>query len=296
MKKVKKAVIPVAGFGTRFLPATKSQPKEMLPIVDRPVIHYVVEEAVSSGIETVILVTTQNKRAIEDYFDSNPELEEHLRKAGKIELLEKIRKISDMADFVYIRQKGPYGNGTPVLNAEHVVGNEPFAVLWGDDIMESKVPRLKQLIEVYEKYENPVLTAYPVDDEGTRRYGIIDGEKIEEKVLKVRSILEKPGPEKAPSRIASLGGYILTPDIFGALKKTPPGKDNEVWLVDGIFNLAKKRPIYACLVEGRYYDVGSKAGWLKANISYALKNEGTVKEIKSYIKKLVEEEFEERQD
>lgn len=288
MKKIKKAVIPVAGFGTRFLPATKSQPKEMLPIVDRPAIHYVVEEAVLSGIETVILVTTQNKRAIEDYFDLSPDLEEHLRKTGKLELLEKIREISEMAEFVYIRQKGPYGNGTPVLNAEHVIGDEPFAVLWGDDIVESEKPRLKQLMEVFEKYGDPVLTGYPVDDEGTKKYGIVEGEKVEEKVLKVKSIVEKPGPEKAPSRTASLGGYILTPDIFDALRSTPPGKDNEVWLVDGIFNLIKKRPVYACIVEGIYHDVGSKAGWLKANISYALENEEIAEEIKKYIKEIAE--------
>ncbi|MBC7190608.1 UTP--glucose-1-phosphate uridylyltransferase GalU [Candidatus Aerophobetes bacterium] len=286
--KIKKAVIPAAGFGTRFLPATKSQPKEMLPIVDRPAIHYVVEEVVLSGIETIILVTTQNKRAIEDYFDLSPDLEEHLRKTGKFELLEKIREISEMAEFVYIRQKGPYGNGTPVLNAEHVIGDEPFAVLWGDDIVESQKPRLKQLMEVFEKYGDPVLTGYPVNDEGTKKYGIIEGEKVEEKVLKVKSIVEKPGPEKAPSRIASLGGYILTPDIFDALRSTSPGKDNEVWLVDGIFNLAKKRPVYACLIEGIYHDVGSKAGWLKANISYALKNEEIAEEIKNYIKEIAE--------
>jgi len=288
MKKVSKVVIPVAGFGTRFLPATKSQPKEMLPVVDKPTIHYIVEEAVSSGIKTVIFVTAKNKKAIEDYFDRSPDLERHLKSTGKEALLEDIKRLSEMADFIYIRQKGPYGNGTPVLNASSIIEDEPFAVVWGDDLVESETPRLKQLIEVYECYENPVLTAYPVDEEGTKKYGIIDGEKVEEHVLKVKNIVEKPGPEKAPSRIAALGGYILTPDIFDALRKTSPGKDNELWLVDGIFNLAKKRPVYACLIKGKYHDVGSKIGWLKANIYYALKNKETANLLKSYIKQILD--------
>ena len=289
MKKVTKVVIPVAGFGTRFLPATKSQPKEMLPIVDKPAIHYIVEEAVASGIKTVIFVTTQTKRAIEDYFDSNPDLEEHLEKTEKKDLLKTIREISEMADFVYIRQKGPYGNGTPVLNAECIIEDEPFAVIWGDDLVESEEPRLKQLIEVYERYNSPVLTAYPVSEEDTKRYGIIDGEEVEQGVLRVRSIVEKPGPEKAPSKIAALGGYVLTPDIFDALRKTSLGKDNELWLVDGIFNLAKKRPVYACLIKGKYHDVGSKVGWLKANIDYALKNREVADSLRDYIKNLAKD-------
>ncbi|MCD6575475.1 UTP--glucose-1-phosphate uridylyltransferase GalU [Candidatus Aerophobetes bacterium] len=289
MKKVTKVVIPVAGFGTRFLPATKSQPKEMLPIVDKPAIHYIVEEAVASGIKTVIFVTTQTKRAIEDYFDSNPDLEEHLEKTEKKDLLKTIREISEMADFVYIRQKGPYGNGTPVLNAECIIEDEPFAVIWGDDLVESEEPRLKQLIEVYERYNSPVLTAYPVSEEDTKRYGIIDGEEVEQGVLRVRSIVEKPGPEKAPSKIAALGGYVLTPDIFDALRKTSLGKDNELWLVDSIFNLAKKRPVYACLIKGKYHDVGSKVGWLKANIDYALKNREVADSLRDYIKNLAKD-------
>ena len=271
MKRVTKVVIPVAGFGTRFLPITKTQPKEMLPIIDKPTIQYIVEEAVASGIKTVILVTSQNKRAVEDYFDHSLDLEKHLEERREIAFLDQIRKISEMADFIYIRQKGPYGNGTPVLNAESVIGDEPFAVIWGDDLVQSDEPRLKQLMKVYERYKSPVLTAYPVDDEGTKKYGIINGEKIEENVIKVKNILEKPGPTKAPSRIATLGGYILTPDIFDVLRKTALGKGNELWLVDAIFSLAKKRPIYASLIKGKYYDLGSKTGWLKANIDYALK-------------------------
>jgi len=289
MKKVRKIVIPVAGFGTRFLPVTKTVPKEMLPIVDKPTIQYIVEEAVASGIKTVIIVTGKDKKEVEDYFDRSFDLEQHLERKGKLDLLQKVRRLQEMADFIYIRQKGPYGNGTPVLNAEPIIGDEPFAVIWGDDVMESEKPRLRQLMEVYERYEGPVLTAYSVDDEGTKKYGIIDGEKIEPDVIKVKNIVEKPGPKKAPSRIASLGGYILTPDIFDALKNTSPGKDNELWLVDGIFNLAKKRDIYACLVRGVYHDVGSKVGWLKANIAYALKDKKIAPFLENYLKEIVAE-------
>ena len=288
MKKITKVVIPVAGFGTRFLPATKVLPKEMLPIVDKPTIHYIVEEAVASGVETVILVTTQTKRAVEDYFDNSVDLERHLERTGKLKLLNEIKRISEMANFVYIRQKGLYGNGTPVLNAESAIGDEPFAVIWGDDLVESETPRLRQLIEVYERYESPVLTACSVDDEGTNKYGIIDGKEVEPGVLKVKSIVEKPGPDRAPSRVAAMGGYVLTPDIFDALRGTSLGKGNELWLVDGIFSLAKKRPIYACLIKGKHHDVGSKIGWLRANIDYALQNKEIAPSLRAYLAKLVE--------
>lgn len=289
MADINKIVIPAAGFGTRFLPATKAQPKEMLPILDKPTIQYIVEEAVAAGIETVIMVISQNKNSIEDHFDRNPQLEQHLEESGKPEIRTKLRQISEMADFIFIRQKGPYGNGTPVLNAKPVIGDEPFAVIWGDDLVKSEKPRLTQLLEVYRRYRNPVLTAYQVSDEQTRDYGIIDGEQIEPGVLKVKSIVEKPGPGKAPSRIASIGGYILTPDIFEALEKTPPGKDNELWLVDAIFNLAQRIPLYACLIQGEHHDVGSKLGWLKANIKYGLRNEEIGPELKNYLKELVKE-------
>jgi len=284
MKRVRKVVIPVAGYGTRFLPATKAQPKEMLPIVDKPTVQYIVEEAVASGIETVILVTAQSKRSIEDHFDENPELEEHLEKTGRQDLLESVRHLSREANFVYIRQWGPYGNGTPVLNAEPIIGDEPFAVIWGDDLVKSAVPRLRQLIDVYERYGHSVLTAYPVDDEGTSRYGIIDGTTVAPGVIEVSGVVEKPGPELAPSRIASLGGYVLTSDIFDSLRSTARGKDGELWLIDAIFSLAKKRPIYACLIDGTYYDVGSKLGWLKANIAYALEREELGHELQMFIK------------
>jgi UTP--glucose-1-phosphate uridylyltransferase len=288
MSVIKKCIIPVAGFGTRFLPATKAMPKEMLPIIDKPVIQYIVEEAVASGIEDIILVTGASKRAIEDHFDYNHELQNWLKKNGKEEMREEVKKIADMANFIYIRQKGPYGNGTPVLNAKKIIGDEPFAVIWGDDLFVNKgKPRLKQLMDVYEKYQNPVLTAMKIDDEGTKKYGVIDGKEIEKKVYKINKIVEKPGPEKAPSHIGVLGAYILTPDIFESLEQTKIGQGNELWLVDAIFNLSKKRPLYASLVEGTYYDTGSKLGWLKANVDFALERPDLGKEFKAYLKSVI---------
>ncbi|MDP3900218.1 MAG: UTP--glucose-1-phosphate uridylyltransferase GalU [bacterium] len=284
---IKKAIIPVAGTGTRFLPATKAQPKEMLPIIDKPVVQYIVEEAVASGIEDIILVTGTSKRSIEDHFDYNFALQSFLKKQGKDKERQEIKDIANMANFIYISQKGPYGNGTPVLNCRHVIGDEPFAVIWGDDLFVGDgKPRLRQLIETYEKYGNPVLTCVEVDDEGTKKYGIIDGTEIEDDVIEVKNIIEKPGPEKAPSRFASLGAYILTPDIFAELEKTSLGKDDELWLVDAIFALSKKRPIYAKKVKGKYYDTGSKFGWLKANIDFALNRDDLKDEVKKYLKTL----------
>jgi len=276
----------VAGFGTRFLPVTKAMPKEMLPIIDKPVIQYIVEEAVQSGIEDIVLVTGASKRAIEDHFDYNYELQNWLKKQGKEELREEVKKIADLANFIYIRQKGPYGNGTPVLNAKKVIGNEPFAVIWGDDLFINKngKPRLKQLIDVYNKYQDPVLTAIKIDDEGTKKHGVIDGIKVEEKVYQIKKIIEKPGPQKAPSKIGTIGAYILTPDIFEALEQTKIGQGQELWLVDAIFNLSKKRPIYAALVEGKYYDTGSKLGWLEANVDFALNRQDLNKEFKKFLK------------
>ena len=276
----------MAGFGTRFLPVTKAMPKEMLPIIDKPVIQYIVEEAVQSGIEDIVLVTGASKRAIEDHFDYNYELQNWLKKQGKEELREEVKKIADLANFIYIRQKGPYGNGTPVLNAKKVIGNEPFAVIWGDDLFINKngKPRLKQLIDVYNKYQDPVLTAIKIDDEGTKKHGVIDGIKVEEKVYQIKKIIEKPGPQKAPSKIGTIGAYILTPDIFEALEQTKIGQGQELWLVDAIFNLSKKRPIYAALVEGKYYDTGSKLGWLEANVDFALNRQDLNKEFKKFLK------------
>ncbi len=269
-QKIRKVVIPVAGYGTRFLPATKAMPKEMLPIIDKPVIQYVVEEAVASGIEDVILVTSSAKRAVEDHFDDNHELENWLEKTGKTAQLEAIRQIGKMANFIYVRQKGPYGNATPILNVKHLIGDEPFAVLFGDEIFSGEVPRLKQMIDVYTKYGDPVLGAIPVDDEGTKRYGIIDpAAEVEPGIFQLKGMVEKPGPEKAPSRIASIGAYVLTPDIFNAIVETAPGHGGEYVLLDAIKLLLKTRPIYARVLEGTYHDTGTKIGWLKANIDAA---------------------------
>jgi len=283
--KIRKVVIPVAGLGTRFLPATKAQPKEMLPIVDKPIIQYIVEEAVRAGITDVILVTGSTKRAIEDHFDQNVALEESLKKSGKTKYYKAIKEVAEMANFIYIRQKGPYGNGTPVLNAKKIIGDEPFAVVWGDDIWHCQAkPHLKQLMEVFEKYGDPVLTSIKTNDEGTKKYGIIEGLEIETDVYQVKSIVEKPGPKKTKSRIASLGGFIFTPDIFEALEKTKLGKDNELWLVDAIAQIMKKRPVYAKVVNGEFYDPGSKLGWLKANVEFGLRDKEVAKDFKKFLK------------
>jgi UTP--glucose-1-phosphate uridylyltransferase len=285
--KIKKLVIPVAGYGTRFLPATKAQPKEMLPIVDKPVLQYIVENAVAAGIEDVILVTNFNKRAVEDHFDRLPELENWLIKQGKTKDLEQVKNVAELANFIYIRQKGPYGNGTPILSAKHVIGNEPFAVIFGDDLIVGEVPHLKQLMNVFEEYNAPVLTAYEVDDEGTKSYGILDAKLIKNNIYQVNSIVEKPGPTKAPSRLACPSGYILTPDIFEELEQTPLGKNGELWLVDALARLKEKRPIYACKVQGTYYDMGSKLRWLEANVIFGLQHPELGKDFKKFLSSIL---------
>ncbi|MBI4139321.1 UTP--glucose-1-phosphate uridylyltransferase [Candidatus Uhrbacteria bacterium] len=286
-QNVRKVIIPVAGYGTRFLPATKAMPKEMLPIIDKPVIQYVVEEAVASGIEDVILVTSSAKRAVEDHFDDNHELETWLERTGKEAQLKEIREIGKMANFVYVRQKGPYGNATPVVNVRHLIGDEPFAVLFGDELFMGDVPRLKQMIGVYEKYGDPVLGAIPVDDFGTSRYGILDpAAEVDPGVFQLKGMVEKPGPERAPSRLASIGSYILTPDIFDAINRTKPGHGGEIVLLDAIQRLMEKRPIYARVLDGTYHDTGSKAGWLKANIDTALRRPDLKDEAREMLRKL----------
>ncbi len=268
---VRKVIIPVAGFGTRFLPATKAMPKEMLPIIDKPVIQYVVEEAVASGITDVILVTSGTKRAVEDHFDDNETLEAWLKKTGKNDVLKMIKRIGKLANFIYVRQKGPYGNATPVLNAAHLIGNEPFAVVWGDDVYTGKIPRLKQMIDVYEKYHDPVLGVIKVTPPETKRYGIIDpGVKVEPRVYQIKNVVEKPGPDNTPSLLAANAGYILTPDIFKEIRRMKPGHGGEYVLADAIHMLMKKRPVYARELEGTYHDTGTKLGWLRANIEMAL--------------------------
>ena len=284
--RITKAVIPVAGFGTRFLPVTKAQPKEMLPIVDKPVIQYVVEEAVASGITDIILVTGQGKRAIEDHFDHNAELYNWLIKQGKTKLKAEIKEIAQMANFIYIRQKGAYGNGTPVLCAREVVGDEPFAVLWGDEFIHSKPPRLKQCMKVFEKYGDPVISGIEVED--VSKYGMAETVEVENNVYQITSLIEKPRPEETKSKLATHGCYILTPDIFGALANLKPGKGGEIWLTDAIKGLMKKRPVYACRVQNAtYYDTGSKLGWLKANVDFALERDELKDEFKKYLLKKI---------
>lgn len=287
MSSVRKAIIPVAGFGTRFLPATKAMPKEMLPIIDKPVIQHVVEEAVASGITDIILVTSSSKRSVEDHFDDNPILEAWLKKSGKTRALEEIRSIGTLANFIYVRQKGPYGNATPVFNCRHLIGDEPFAVLFGDEILMGKTPRLAQMIRVFEKYGDPVLAAIEVTQEETRKYGILDpAAEVERGVFQLRGMVEKPGPERAPSRLASIGSYVLTPDIFRVIEKTKRGVGGELVLLDAIRGLMKERPIYAKKIEGRFYDTGSKIGWLRANIERALEREDLAEETRALIKQL----------
>lgn len=289
--KITKAVIPAAGFGTRFLPQTKAMPKEMLPVVDKPVIQYVVEEAVESGIENVIIVTGSNKRAIEDHFDApNEDLTKNLLQGNKEHLLEEVKKISDMANFIYVRQKGAYGNGTPVLAAEAIIENEPFAVLWGDEFIYSKPPRLKQMMDVYEKYGGIVISGVRIPKkEDLKRYGIGDVELVEGNVYKIKQIVEKPDPDTAPSNIMTGGAYILPPEIFGALKEIQPGKGGELWLVDAI-ELLKERgvPLYTVEIQnGKYYDTGNKLEYMKTTVELALDHKEIGADLRAYLKDLL---------
>ena len=291
MKEIHKAVIPAAGFGTRFLPQTKAMPKEMLPIVDKPIIQYVVEECVASGIEDIVMITNWQKRSIEDYFDYPYELEKRLREWGKEKELEEIRKIAEMANFIYIRQKGPYGNATPVLCAEPAIGDEPFVVIWGDEFIYAEPPRLKQMIDVYEKYGGIVISGVRIANKAdVSRYGIADIEPVgkEKNIFKIKSIVEKPKPEEAPSNLATHGAYILPPEIFEEIKKLKPAKGGEIWLIDGINALQKKGiPIYACEIQnGKYYDTGNKLEYLKTVVEFALKNPDINGEFREYLKKL----------
>ena len=290
-KKITKALIPAAGFGTRFLPQTKAMPKEMLPIVDKPVIQYVVEEIVASGIENIIIVTGATKRAIEDHFDEPSEdLVQTLKNGHKIKALEAIRRISDMANFIYIRQKGPYGNGTPVLSGESVIEDEPFAVVWGDEFILADPPRLKQMIDVHEKYGGMVISGVKIEKkEDLKRYGIADLEPVEGNVYKIKKIVEKPDPSFAPSDIATHGAYILPPEIFGALKKLEAGQDGEIWLVDAINYLRDEGvPLYTVVVKnGKYYDTGNKLEYMETAVDLARKHPEIGEEFSKYLQELV---------
>ena len=282
--KVRKAIIPAAGLGTRFLPATKAQPKEMLPIVDKPTIQYIIEEAVESGIEEILIITGRNKKSIEDHFDKSVELEMELEKAGKQEMLEVVKRISDMVDIHYIRQKEPRGLGHAIHCAKSFVGNEPFAVMLGDDVVDSEVPCLKQLINCFNEYKTTILGVQTVDPENVNKYGIIDGLHIEDKVYKVKKLIEKPSLEEAPSNIAILGRYIITPKIFEILENTKPGKANEIQLTDALQTLIANEAMYAYNFDGKRYDVGDKLGFLEATIEFALKRPELREEFIEYLR------------
>ena len=285
-QKVRKAVFPAAGLGTRFLPATKASPKEMLPLVDKPLIQQVVEEAVASGIESVIIVTGRGKSAIEDHFDVSFELEKLLEERGKLAELEAMRTISSMARVSYVRQQEARGLGHAVFQARDLVGDEPFAVMLSDDIIDSKTPGLRQLLDVYEKYDAPVLATFAVEGEAISRFGALDVEEIEDGVYKVNDMVEKPPFAEAPSNLAIIGRYILTPDIFDELENTQPGAVGEIQITDAMRSLLKKRPFYAVRFEGTRHDAGDKLGFLIANVEFALKRDDLATEFRAYLKSL----------
>ena len=284
--KVKKAIIPAAGLGTRFLPATKAQPKEMLPIVDKPTIQYIIEEAVASGIEEILIITGKSKRAIEDHFDKSVELEMQLKESGKDDLLKIVEDISNLVDIHYIRQKEPKGLGHAIHCAKTFVGNEPFAVMLGDDVVDSEVPCLKQLIDCFNEYKTSVLGVQKVAEDQVSKYGIVEGIEIEDRVYKVKNLVEKPKEGETDSNTAILGRYIITPRIFDILEHTEPGKGGEIQLTDALQTLMGEEAMYAYNFEGRRYDVGDKLGFLQATVEYALKREELKDDFREYLKSL----------
>ncbi|HQD51462.1 MAG TPA: UTP--glucose-1-phosphate uridylyltransferase GalU [Defluviitaleaceae bacterium] len=281
--KIRKAIIPAAGLGTRFLPATKAQPKEMLPIVDKPTIQFIVEEAVESGIEDIIIVTGRSKRSIEDHFDKSIELELELQKKGKEDLLELTRSVSDLANIHYIRQKEPKGLGHAILTARNFIGNEPFAVLLGDDIIVSEKPCLKQMIEVFNEYNTSILGVQQVPYEDVIKYGIIKGKNIRDRIYEVSDMVEKPKREETPSNVAILGRYIITPTIFDFLEKQEAGTEGEIQLTDALKNLCKVEDIFAYDFIGKRYDVGNKMGFLQATVEFALRRDDLREEFLEYL-------------
>lgn len=284
--KVRKAVIPAAGLGTRFLPATKAQPKEMLPIVDKPTIQYIIEEAVEAGIEDIIVVTGRNKKSIEDHFDRSIELEMELEKSQKTETLKMVREISDKVNLHYIRQQQPRGLGHAILVAKQFIGNEPFAVLLGDDVVVSKQPCLGQMLDVFDEYQASVLGVQTVPHEVVNKYGIVDGEKVGDRIYTVKDMVEKPDLDDAPTDVAVLGRYVITPEIFELLETQEEGKGGEIQLTDALKRLAKIQPMYAYDFKGHRYDVGTKIGFLQANIEFALRNDELKDELKEYLEAL----------
>lgn len=285
-RKVKKAVIPAAGFGTRFLPATKSQPKEMLSVVDKPLIQYGVEEAVASGVEQIAIITSRGKSTMEDHFDKSPELERFLAEKGKLELLKEVEKISSLAGFCFIRQRQALGLGHAILMAESFVGNEPFAVLLPDDIFDCPFPCTKQLIDVHMDTQATVIVLGRVDEEGTKKYGIIKPKQISDRVFQVEDMVEKPGPDKAFSDLGILGRYVFNPEIFDAIKKTPADHRGEIQITDAIRLLLETQPVYGYLFEGKRYDAGDKQGFIEATISLALKRPEFSQPLKEFIESI----------
>lgn len=284
---VRKAIIPAAGMGTRFLPATKAQPKEMLPIVDKPTIQYIVEEAIASGIEDIIIVTGRGKRAIEDHFDKSYELEDMLNRKGDLETLSLVRDISNLVNIHYIRQKEPKGLGHAINCAKSFIGDEPFAVLLGDDIVDSEVPTLKQMIQVFDKYKTTIIGVQRVHETEVSKYGIVDCQHIEDRVYKIRDMVEKPERDKAPSNVAILGRYIITPRIFQFLENATPGKGGEIQLTDALKGLVGVEAMYAYDFIGKRYDVGNRLGFLQATVEFALKRSDLKKEFSQYLQEIV---------
>lgn len=286
-QKIRKAVFPAAGLGTRFLPATKAQPKEMLPLVDKPLIQYVIEEALDSDVENIIIITGRGKNAIEDHFDVSFELEKTLEERGKEDLLEIVREVSSMANLAYVRQKQALGLGHAVLMAKDLVGNEPFAVLLGDDIIDSEVPCLRQMIEVYERHDGaPVLAVQEVAGEAISRFGVIAGEEVEPDVFRISDMVEKPKPQDAPSNLAIIGRYILPPEVFPLIEQTAAGVGGEIQITDALRSLAGQRPFYGYRFKGRRHDAGDKLGFLEATVEFALKSPDLGEPFREYLKSL----------
>jgi UTP--glucose-1-phosphate uridylyltransferase len=286
--RVRKAVFPAAGLGTRFLPATKAQPKEMLPLVDKPIIQYVIEEAVAAGLTNIIIVTGRGKNAIEDHFDVSYELERLLQERGKTDLLEQVRAVSNMISVSYVRQGEALGLGHAVLVARDLVGDEPFAVMLGDDIIDSRVPCMKQMVDVFERHGGPVIAVHQVPPEEISAYGVIDGSPAagEDRVYRIRDLVEKPRREDAPSDLAIIGRYILTPDVFEALEKTPRDAGGEIQLTNGLRDLRQKRDMFGYRFEGTRHDAGNKLGFLKATVEFALKRDDLGGAFREYLKSL----------
>ncbi len=285
-QKIRKAVFPAAGLGTRFLPATKASPKEMLPLVDKPLIQYVVEEAVASGIESVLIVTGRDKTPIEDHFDISFELENVLNERGKTEMFELVRAVSELTRITYTRQKQALGLGHAIYQAKDFVGDEPFAVLLADDIIDAKKPALKQMIEVFEKYDSPVIATMQVEGEAISRFGVIDADEVSPNVYKIKDMVEKPKFAEAPSDLAIIGRYILTPDIFSAIERTEKGAGGEIQITDAMRLLLKERDFYAVKLDGVRHDAGDKLGFLIATVEFALKRDDLAPEFRSYLKSL----------